>query len=213
MALQVKEDWLQFLTTASIPGDAAANYATTFAENRITESLFPQLDRQFLTQLRITVISDILCILKATEHPPTSPLPNPLNKIIAPSFTKYAPVTPPQVVSKITHPQFRKVKIGWNVFKQITAISPHQIAAHLYNPHDDSVQNIIINTVVDVFQLTEYDLFKVIEFKRLLKHLTHRSWHAFWKYHTASHRVNLRIYCPLNVSCYRLRILLSRLSI
>ena len=85
----------------------------------------------------------------------------------------------PQVVSKITHPQFRKVKIGWNVFKQITAISPHQIAAHLYNPHDDSVQNILINTVVDVFQLTEYDLFKIIEFKRLLKHLTHRSWHAF----------------------------------
>ena len=69
MALQVKEDWLQFLTAASIPGDAAANYATTFAENRITESLFPQLDCQFLTQLRITVISVILCILKATEHP------------------------------------------------------------------------------------------------------------------------------------------------
>ena len=124
MVLQVKEDWLQFLTAASIPGDAAANYATTFAENRITESLFPQPDCQFLTQLRITV-SDILCILKATEHPLTSPLPAPLNKITAPSFTKCAPVTPPQVVSKITHPQFRKFKIDWNVFKQITAIPYH----------------------------------------------------------------------------------------
>ena len=174
MALQVKEDWLQFLTTASIPGDAAANYATTFTEKHITESLFPRLDCHFLTKIRITVISGILCILKAKEHPPTSPLPTPLNKITAPSFTKCAPVTPPQVVSpqvvgKITHPQFRKFKIDWNVFKQITAISPHQIATHLYNPYDDSVQNILINTVVDVFQLTEYNPFKVIEFKRLLK--------------------------------------------
>ena len=107
--------------------------------------------------------------LKSNRAPPTSPLPAPLNKITAPSFTKCAPVTPPQVVSKITHPQFRKLKIDWNVFKQITAISPHQIATHLYNPYDDLVQNVLINTVVDVFQLTEYDLFKVIEFKILLK--------------------------------------------
>ena len=60
MALQVKEDWIQFFIAAGIL-DAAANcYATTFVENCITESLLPQLDPQFLTQLGITTIGDIL---------------------------------------------------------------------------------------------------------------------------------------------------------
>ena len=63
----------------------------------------------------------------------------------------------------MAHPQFRKFKIDWNVFKQITAIPPHQIAAWLYNLCDDSVQNTLINTVTYVFQLPEEDLVKVIE--------------------------------------------------
>ena len=60
-------------------------------------------------------------------------------------------------------PQFRKFKIGWNIFKQITAIPPHQIAAQLYNLYDDSVQNTLINTVTDVFQLPDNKLLKIIE--------------------------------------------------
>ena len=60
MALRVKEDWIQFFIAAGILDDAANCYATTFVENRITESLLPQLDPQFLTQLGITTIGDIL---------------------------------------------------------------------------------------------------------------------------------------------------------
>ena len=68
MALQVKEDWIQFFIAVGIPDAAAANsYATTLVENRITKSLLPQLDHQFLTQLGITIIGDILCVLKETE--------------------------------------------------------------------------------------------------------------------------------------------------
>ena len=129
MVLQVKEDLLQFLTATGIPGDAAANYMTAFVENRITESLLPQLDHQFLTQLGITVIGDILYILKATEQPSTSPISTPPNDITTPSFTKSTPVAPPQVVSELTFPQFRKFKIDWNVFKQIATIPPHQSTA------------------------------------------------------------------------------------
>ena len=55
MVLQVKEDWIQFFITAGIPDDAANNYATTLVENRTTESLLPQLDHQFLTQLSLYV--------------------------------------------------------------------------------------------------------------------------------------------------------------
>ena len=73
MVLWVKEDWIQFFIAANIPDDAANSYATTFVENRITESLLPQLDRQYLTQLGITIIGDILCILKEAEQWQTWP--------------------------------------------------------------------------------------------------------------------------------------------
>ena len=50
------------------------------------------------------------------------------------------------------------------MFKQITTIPPHQIAPHLYKLCDDTVQNALINTVSDIFQLSEIDLLKTIEF-------------------------------------------------
>ena len=67
MALQVKEDWIQFFIAVGIPDAATNSYATTLVENRITKSLLPQPDHQFLTQLGITIIGDILCVLKETE--------------------------------------------------------------------------------------------------------------------------------------------------
>ena len=125
MVLGVKEDWIQFFIAASIPDDAANSYATTFVENCITESLLPQLDRQFLTQLGITIIGDILCILKETEQQQTSPssIP-PTNITTTPSTTTSTPVNPPRVPPEMTHPQFQKFKIDWDVFKQITTIPP-----------------------------------------------------------------------------------------
>ena len=125
MVLWVKEDWIQFFIAASIPDDAANSYATTFVENCITESLLPQLDRQFFTQLGITIIGDILCILKETEQQQTSPssIP-PTNITTTPSTTTSTPVNPPRVLPEMTHPQFQKFKIDWDVFKQITTIPP-----------------------------------------------------------------------------------------
>ena len=49
------------------------------------------------------------------------------------------------------------------MFKQITTIPPHQIAAQLYNLCDNTVQNILINNVSEIFQLFETDLLKSIE--------------------------------------------------
>ena len=63
----------------------------------------------------------------------------------------------------MTHPQFRKFKIDWDLFKHITAILSDQITAQLYNFCDDLVQNSIINTVTDVFQQDEPSLLQVIE--------------------------------------------------
>ena len=164
MALQVKEDWIQFFIAAGILDDAANHYATTFVENCITESLLPQLDLQFLTQLGITITGDILCILKETKQQQTSPSSFPPTDITTtPSTTKSTPVNPPNVLPEMTHLQFQKFKIDWDVFKQITTIPPCQIAAQLYNLCDNTVQNALTNTVSDKFQLSETDLLKSIE--------------------------------------------------
>ena len=57
----------------------------------------------------------------------------------------------------MTYLQFRKFKIDWDVFEQITAIPLNHIAAQFYNLWDYVVQNSIINAI-DVFQLDEGSL-------------------------------------------------------
>ena len=102
--------------------------------------------------------------MKETEQQQTSPSsiqPTAITNI--PSTTESKPVNPLHVLPEMTHPQFWKFKIDWDVFKQITTIPPHQIAAQLYNLCDDTVQNILINNVSDIFQLFETDLLKSIE--------------------------------------------------
>ena len=63
----------------------------------------------------------------------------------------------------MTHPQFHKFRIDWEVFKTITAISMDQIPSQLYSSCDESVQNSIINTVKNFFSLSEADIMKEIE--------------------------------------------------
>lgn len=62
----------------------------------------------------------------------------------------------------MTYLQFRKFKIDWDVFEQITAIPLNHIAAQFYNLWDYVVQNSIINAI-DVFQLDEGSLLKFIQ--------------------------------------------------
>ena len=56
----------------------------------------------------------------------------------------------------MTHPQFRKFRIDWEVFKTITAIPMDQIPSQLYSLCDESVQNIF-------FSLSEADILREIE--------------------------------------------------
>ena len=46
----------------------------------------------------------------------------------------------------MTHPEFHKFKVDWEVFKSITRLPLDQIEPHLYNSCEESVQNCIINT-------------------------------------------------------------------
>ena len=45
------------------------------------------------------------------------------------SLNKQPPIRPPQITLDMTNQQFRKFKIDWGMFKQLTTIPPSQIAA------------------------------------------------------------------------------------
>ena len=85
----------------------------------------------YLIDLDVTIIGYILAITQhgkrlsqpsseatlttITSSAPTMP-PEPLNK--------RPPIRPPQVMLEMTNQQFRKFRIYWDVFKQLTIIPP-----------------------------------------------------------------------------------------
>ena len=126
MALWVKDDWFNFFCNAGIPANTAHMYATAFINNWITETTLPQLNHQYLTELGIAIIGDVLTILAHTTSDPVPTTTTPNTTFPPPKSTK---AKSPQFTSEMTHPQFHKFKIDWDIFKRITAILSDQITA------------------------------------------------------------------------------------
>ena len=63
----------------------------------------------------------------------------------------------------MTHPQFRKFKIDWTVYKQITAIPELQIPSQLYNLCENTTQTSLINTTPDFLTFSESQLSDILE--------------------------------------------------
>ena len=60
--------WKKFLIDAGIPLKASSTYANAFVDNRLTENMIPDLNKSILTDLGITIVGDIIAILKHTIH-------------------------------------------------------------------------------------------------------------------------------------------------
>ncbi|CAL1536938.1 unnamed protein product [Lymnaea stagnalis] len=56
--------WINFFTTAGIPAGDAAHYAVMFSDNRITREMLLDLSKEYLTDMGITRLGDIIAILK-----------------------------------------------------------------------------------------------------------------------------------------------------
>ena len=63
----------------------------------------------------------------------------------------------------MTHPEFRKLRIDWGVFKSLTSLPTGRIAAQIYSSCDSNVQNSIINTADNFFSLSENDILDLVE--------------------------------------------------
>lgn len=64
MSLNSGRDWVAFFGDAGIPSAAAKTYAASFVENRIRGDMLADLDKEYLRDMGITVLGDIICILK-----------------------------------------------------------------------------------------------------------------------------------------------------
>ncbi|XP_063684468.1 uncharacterized protein C19orf47 homolog [Bolinopsis microptera] len=60
--------WKKFLIDAGIPVKAADSYTSSFVDNRISESMVPDLSKSVLIDLGITIIGDVIAILKHAIH-------------------------------------------------------------------------------------------------------------------------------------------------
>ncbi|XP_066560140.1 uncharacterized protein C19orf47 homolog isoform X7 [Amia ocellicauda] len=57
-------EWIQFFKDAGIPPGLAVNYAVSFVDNRIQKNMLMDLSKEIMMDLGITVIGDIIAILK-----------------------------------------------------------------------------------------------------------------------------------------------------
>ncbi|XP_055752409.1 uncharacterized protein C19orf47 homolog isoform X1 [Salvelinus fontinalis] len=61
-------EWIQFFKDAGIPAGLAVNYALSFVDNRIQKTMLMDLTKEIMMDLGITVIGDIIAILKHAKQ-------------------------------------------------------------------------------------------------------------------------------------------------
>ena len=117
MAQLVDEpSWKQFFLDIDIPETESTAYASLFARNRITDKTLSSLTVDHLQKLGVTILGDQLAILDSAKSKSTVSTPV-ISATSAPSFKPPpASVKLPTVSPNMTHPQFRKFVIDWNVY-------------------------------------------------------------------------------------------------
>ncbi|XP_059496936.1 uncharacterized protein C19orf47 homolog isoform X6 [Stegostoma tigrinum] len=61
---QATSEWIQFFKDAGIPAGPAVNYAVSFVDNRIQKNMLMDLTKDIMNELGISVVGDIIAILK-----------------------------------------------------------------------------------------------------------------------------------------------------
>ena len=163
MALRLRSEpeWTEYLkTTVGLHEDQSTAYGKIFNDNHFTEETLSELSKDILRELGITVLGDVLNILKKCK--PQAGTAQAASSD-SPPVVKPPPPKLPLLTMETTKPQWRKFLIDWTSFKNITQLAECQIASQLYAACDETVQMSLINTVSDVFGLSEEELLKEIE--------------------------------------------------
>ena len=165
-------EWTELLMCIGIPESSAKTYAATFVNNDITESDLIDLDKDTLKEtMNISSLGHQLKIVRLGKRNELKS-----NVTVAPDSTSDNEHTPvykspsasasvklPNISANMTHPQFRKALIDWNVYKSITSIPQISLTAHLYSACESVVQSSLINAKPNFLDLDEKDALNFIE--------------------------------------------------
>ena len=158
------DSWISFFSHAGIPSAESETYARTFMDNRIRDA--KDLTKEILHDLGIKIVGDVIAILNYSKLLCEDQKPLPIIAAAQATEQKYhkpSNLTLPSIKSDMTHPDFRKFMMDWDVYKLISRIPKEQIAPQLYNACDDNLQNKIINTVDNFLTLSENEILKLLE--------------------------------------------------
>ena len=143
--------WKDVLETEALISEAdSEQYSHIFEQAKMTRQSLRMLDRQTLTELGVASVGNALAILSISQPQPivaAHQLP-PAHRTV-----KLPTVTPPRVHSDMTHPQWRKFLVDWQVFQSVTKFPNAETHIQLYSCCADDVQTALINMQEDYFDL------------------------------------------------------------
>ncbi|PSN56261.1 hypothetical protein C0J52_00380 [Blattella germanica] len=92
MASLGTKEWIQFFTDSGIPSGIAASYALTFSNNRIRMDMLLDLNKEYLKEMGITLMGDVISILRHAKQVHEQ---NARDKILGSSTNSSSAPTPP----------------------------------------------------------------------------------------------------------------------
>ena len=147
------------LLNVGIEEGPAAAYAELFSKESITTASIDMLDKDSLNEMGIRKLGHQLAIFKLGKQQsvaqPTA--------AAAPVTVKITPAKAPQLTSDMTPQQFRKFKIDWAVFLELSNLPPDKHHAQIYSNAEESVQTAIINKYPDFFLINNDELLDKLE--------------------------------------------------
>ena len=169
MALRLVDEttWTTFLTEAGVPATDATAYANIFTTNRVDERTVKSLTKADLNDIGITKLGDVLSILAHVKVKTNVSNGSSATSTTTTTTDTYRPplstVKMPEISTEMTHPQYRKFKVDWGVYKKIVNVPAAQIGPLLYHACGAQVQSSIVNSVSNFFELDEDKMLEEIE--------------------------------------------------
>ena len=113
------DEWSEALTKTGICEESANNYADIFEDAKISMLNIDMIDKLTLNDMGIVVIGDVLSILKLGKKE--------TGRSDQHSAVKLPSVKVPQLQAEMTSQQFRKFRVDWDVFTQMSNLPENQM--------------------------------------------------------------------------------------